>query len=157
MLTDAAPPRSRAALYDASHHRPRFADVTDEAANQRAVESYEAHERWLSDAWRTPSGQMQQPPVNGNGDGDDEDDNDPDAVAEAARQAYIDRVSNAWRTPVGKAAASRAIAGPSGATAVEAQRRRWNAESAAKDAALADRDVAYNEYIHRLTTAWKRP
>jgi hypothetical protein len=43
------------------------------------------------------------------------------------------------------------------ATAVEAQRRRWNAESPVKDAALADRDASYNEYIHRLTTAWKRP
>ena len=42
-------------------------------------------------------------------------------------------------------------------TAVEAQRRRWNGESPTKDAALADRDVSYNEYIHRLTTAWKRP
>jgi hypothetical protein len=26
-----------------------------------------------------------------------------------------------------------------------------------QNAALADRDVAYDEYIHRLTTAWKRP
>jgi hypothetical protein len=42
-------------------------------------------------------------------------------------------------------------------TAVEAQRRRWNAEIPAKDAALADRDVAYGEYLDYVQNAWKRP
>ena len=75
------------------------------------------------------------------------------------RDAYIRRLSNAWKSlPDLPARDPDDDDDPrAAATAVEAQRRRWNAESPAKDAALADRDVAYDEYIHRLTTAWKRP
>jgi hypothetical protein len=88
MLTDAAPPRSRPALYDASAHRPRYAEITDSAANRRAVAAYEAHNKWLADAWRSPDN----PPPD-----DDNDGADPDAAAEAARQAYIDHISGQWR------------------------------------------------------------
>ena len=78
---------------------------------------------------------------------------------ESPRDAYIRRVSNAWKTlPDLPARDPDDDDDPKAAAiAVEAQRRRWNAESPTKDAALADRDVSYNEYIHRLTTAWKRP
>ena len=85
-----------------------------------------------------PSGQMQPPP-------DDEDDDDL-----SPRDQYIQRLQTAYRTPIGQAS-------PSGADAVEALRRRWNAESPAKDAALADRDIAYGEYLDYLQNAWKRP
>ena len=60
-----------------------------------------------------------------------------------ARDAYIRRLGNAW-----KALPDLPARDPdddddpkAAATAVEAQRRRWNAESPTKDAALADRDT----------------
>jgi hypothetical protein len=141
MLTDGAPPpRSRAALYDASHHRPHFADLTDASLQdglRKAAEARDAWVRGLQDAWRTPSGQMQPPPNN------DDDDDDGDL---SPRDRYIQNLQTAYRTPIGN-----------GADAVEAQRRRWNAESPAKDAALADRDIAYGEYLDYLQNAWKRP
>jgi hypothetical protein len=142
MLTDAAPPRSRAALYDASHHRPHYAEVSDVAAEGRAVAAYEAHNKWLQDAWRGPANQPPEP-----------------EPGESERDAYIRRLGNAWKPlPDLPARDPDDDDDPrAAATAVEAQRRRWNAESPTKDAALADRDVVYDEYIHRLTTAWKRP
>jgi hypothetical protein len=73
---------------------------------------------------------------------------DDDALSPRAR--YIKGLQTAYRTPVGQA-------GPSGADAIEAQRRRWTAESPAKDAALADRDIAHGEYLDYLQNAWKRP
>jgi hypothetical protein len=135
MLTDAAPPPRRA-VFDARNHQPHYAEITDEAANRRAVESYEAHKRWLQDAWRGPNAQ---PPDNGGGDDDDD---------ESPRDRYVRRLQGACRTPIGSHGG--------GADAVEAQRRRWNAEIPAKDAALADRD-AYGEYLDYLQNAWKRP
>ena len=140
MLTDAAPPAPRAALYDANHHRPRAAVVDAADPHVRDAErAYYDRSKWLQDAWKTPSGQMQPPPD------DDDDDDDGDL---SPRDRYIQNLQTAYRTPIGNG---------NGADAVEAQRRNWNAESPAKDAALADRDIAYDEYIHRLTTAWKRP
>ena len=147
LLTDGMPewmPPKRRQLYDASHHRPHFADLTDASLQDGLRKAHEARDAWvrgLQDAWKTPSGQMQQPPDN------DHDDDDGDL---SPRDRYIQNLQTAYRTPIGQAS-------PSGADAIEAQRRRWNAEIPAKDAALADRDIAYNEYIHRLTTAWKRP
>jgi hypothetical protein len=86
MLMDSAPPPRRAALYDASHHRPRFAEISDDdAANRRAVESYEAHSKWLEDAWRGPAAQ---PPP------DEPDDDDDD---ESARDRYVREISNAYK------------------------------------------------------------
>jgi hypothetical protein len=148
LLTDAMPPAYRAAisrrpLYDANAHRPHFAVVDASDPHVRAAEAaYHEHNKWLQDAWR---GKGNPPP--------------PLKDGESPRDAYIRRLSNAW-----KALPDLPARDPdddddpkAAATAVEAQRRRWNAESPTKDAALADRDVAYNEYIHRLTTAWKRP
>ena len=37
MLTDSAPPQRRQ-LYDASHHRPHFADLTDASLQRRAAQ-----------------------------------------------------------------------------------------------------------------------
>jgi hypothetical protein len=149
MLTDAAP-RPRPVLFDASAHRPHYAVVDRADPHVRAAEAaYEARNAYLRDAWRTPS----VAPTTGAPEADQpDDDEDP-------RDAYIRRVSNAWRTPPDLPARDPDDGDDpkAAATAVEAQRRRWNAESPAKDAAVADRDVSYDEYIHRLTTAWKRP
>jgi hypothetical protein len=149
MLTDAAPPQRRQ-LYDASHHRPHFADLTDaslEDGLRKAAEARDAWIRGLQDAWKTPSGQMQQPPGPRTSGSNDDDDDDGDL---SPRDRYIQNLQTAYRTPIGQA-------GPSGADAIEAQRRRWNAEIPAKDAALADRDIAYGEYLDYLQNAWKRP
>ena len=149
-LTDAMSPDQRAAisrgsmLFDARNHQPHYAVVDASDPNVRAAErAYYERNAWLQDAWRGPDNP---PPP------DPEPDEDP-------RDAYIRRVSNAWKTlPDRPARDPDDDDDPkAAATAVEAQRRRWNAESPAKDAAVADRDVAYGEYIHRLTTAWKRP
>src|SRR5580704_167204 len=143
MLTDAAPPYRRA-VFDANAHRPHYAVIDAADPNVRAAErAYYERNAWLQDAWRGPDNP---PPP------DPEPDEDP-------RDAYIRRVSNAWKTlPDRPAHDPDDDDDPkAAATAVEAQRRRWNAETPAKDAALADRDASYNEYIHRLTTAWKRP
>jgi hypothetical protein len=67
---------------------------------------------------------------------------------------------SAYRTPPGQV-----VSDPNGkdddpgakANAIEAQRRRWTPEIPAKDAALADRDIAYGEYLDYLLNAWKRP
>ena len=140
-LTDLAPPRR--ALIDANAHRPHYAVVDASDPHVRAAEAaYHEHNKWLQDAWR---GKGNPPP--------------PLKDGESPRDAYIRRLSNAWKPqpdlPAGdpdddddpKAAA----------TAVEAQRRRWNAEIPAKDAALADRDVAYGEYLDYVQNVWKRP
>jgi hypothetical protein len=145
MLMDGMP-NPRPMLFDASRHRPHYV-VSDSAevrdAERAAARAYEAHNKWLQDAWR---GKGNPPPP-------------PLKDGESPRDAYIRRVSNAWKPlPDLPARDPDDDDDPkAAATAVEAQRRRWNAESPTKDAALADRDVSYNEYIHRLTTAWKRP
>ncbi len=96
-----------------------------DAAERRAVESYEAHKRWLSDAWRGPGS----PP--------------PLKDGKSPRDAYIRRLTNAWKplTDLPARNPDDDDDPKAAATAVEAQRRRWNAESPAKDAALADRDA----------------
>ena len=96
------------------------------------------------DAWRGPSN----PPPPGPRPG------------ESARDAYIRNLQSAYRTPRGQV-----VSDPDGedddprakANAIEAQRRRWTAETPAKDAAIADRDTAYGEYLDYLQNAWKRP
>jgi hypothetical protein len=69
-------------------------------------------------------------------------------------------MSNAWKT-----LPDLDLSDPDGedddpgakASATEAQRRRWTAESPAKDAAIVDRDIAYGEYLDCVQNAWKRP
>jgi hypothetical protein len=84
MLTDGMPDwasRSRPALYDASHHRPRSAVIDAADPHVREAErAYAERNAFLQDAWKTPSGQMQQPPDN------DDDDDDGDL---SPRDRYI--------------------------------------------------------------------
>jgi hypothetical protein len=138
LLTDGMPnwmPPKRRQLYDASAHRPHYAVVDQADPHVRDAErAYYERSKMLQDAWRGPANP---PPP------DDEDDGDL-----SPRDRYTRNLQTAYRRPIGNG---------NGADAIEAQRRRWNAEIPAKDAAIADRDVAYDEYIHRLTTAWKRP
>jgi hypothetical protein len=169
MLTDSMPPDYRAAIsrrrpvFDARNHQPHFAVVRDDAAHRRAVDAYEDRNKWLQDAWKSPSGQMQQAPDNGS-NGDDEDDDDL-----SPRDAYIQRLQGAYRTPIGNG---------NGADAIEAQRRRWTREDGgggrapmsvtfgqhapakfpAKDAAAgrALADAAYREYCDRISNGWRK-
>ena len=107
------------------------------------MESHEAHNKWLQDTWRGPGSRLA-----------------PAAMAgEDARDAYILRLGSAWKAlPDLPARAPDDDDDPkAAATALEAQRPRWNAESPTKDAALADRDLAYGEYLDYLQNAWKRP
>jgi hypothetical protein len=140
-LTDSAPPRR--ALFDANAHRPHYAVVDASDPHVRAAEAaYHEHNKWLQDAWR---GKGNPPP--------------PLKDGESPRDAYIRRLSNAW-TPQPDLPARDPDDDDdpkAAATAVEAQRRRWNAEIPAKDAALADRDAAYGEYLDYVQNAWKRP
>ena len=147
LLTDGMPdwmPPKRRQLYDASAHRPHYAVVDQADPYVRDAErAYYERSVQLENAWRGP-GNPPPPPLR---DG------------ESPRDAYIRQISNAWKAlPDLPARAPDDDDDPkAAATALEAQRPRWNAESPTKDAALADRDIAYDEYIHRLTTAWKRP
>jgi hypothetical protein len=145
MLMDGVP-NPRLMLNDASRHRPHqlVSDSTQvRDAEREAARSYEARNDFLRDAWRGSSA----PPLLAVRDG------------ESPRDAYIRRMSNAWKTlPDLPARDPDDDDDPeAAATAVEAQRRRWNAESPAKDAAIADRDVAYGEYLDYVQNAWKRP
>ena len=161
-MPDWMPPRPRAALYDASHHRPHFADLTDARLQdglRKAAEARDAWVRGLQDAWKTPSGQMQQPPDNDDDDDDDDGDLSP-------RDRYIQNLQTAYWMPIGQAS-------PSGADGVEAQRRRVTREGGGgglaprgvtfgqgptKDAAAgrALADQAYGEMCNRLEKAWRR-
>ena len=137
MLTDGMPdwmpPAPRAALYDASHHRPRYAVIDAADPHVREAErAYYDRNKWLQDAWRRPPMRRRRRPD----DDDDDDDLSP-------RDRYVRNLQTAYRTPIGS--------NGNGADAIEAQRRRWNAESPTKDAALADRDIAYGEYLDYLT------
>ena len=163
MLTDAAPssqPRFpafpaldayRMSDAEAQKHRPHALAVHGGRigdAMAAAEKAYEARSAWLRDAWRgrpfvrdqEGDGVAGSPTSTGEG----ADENDP----EAARREYIRRISNAYKEPYGD---------PSAADAIEAQRRRWTAESPAKDAALSDREAAYGEYLDYIKNAWRRP
>jgi hypothetical protein len=155
MMTDAAPP-SRPALYDRAAHRPRYAVV--DAADPAVIEAERAfRERndYLRDAWRTQaSGTGGAPHTTAPGADDDDDAKDVDAE----RAAYIDRISNAYK-------AGSYGGGNGDANAIEGQRRRWlspgatpgsDAAMVTKDAAVADRDQAYGEYLNRICNGWRR-
>ena len=85
------------------------------------------------------------------------------ARAEARRGQRGMRISGICRARIGRRGAKLfpTLTGrrrpEGGANAIEAQRRRWKAEIPAKDAAIADRDIAYGEYLDYLQNAWKRP
>ena len=174
MLTDSAPPAPRAALYDASHHRPRSAVIDAADPHVREAErAYYDRNKWLQDAWKTPSGQIQPPP-----DDDDDDDGSP----LSARDEYIRRTSNMWREPIGNGygsseadAIQRAFmrritpgARPGDEPdAIEAARRRRGTpgppgvtfgHGPTKDAAAgrALADAAYREYCDRISNGWRK-
>jgi hypothetical protein len=161
MLTDGQPPDwmrpPRRPLYDASQHRPRFATLDARDPNVMAAErAYEERNAYLRDAWRGPGN----PPPPALQDG------------QSARDQYIDRLTNAWRTPVGQADPDD---DDDGANDIEALRQAWispgatpgpgpgygdarpavSRETATKDAA-ADREQAYGEYIARISNGWRR-
>jgi hypothetical protein len=102
-------PQPRRPLYDARHYYPPRTYVGDSAAlraaERKAVEARDAWVRGLGDAWKQPSGQMQQPPDNSNPDGDEDDDGEP----LSPRDQYIQNLQGAYRTPVGNPYASGAI------------------------------------------------
>ena len=138
LLTDGMPDwmaMRRRQLFDANAHRPHFAVVRDDAAHRRAVDAYEDRNKWLQDAWKNPSGQMQQAPDNSDPDGDEDD-----GETLSPRDEYIRRTSNMWREPIGNGYSGEADAvqaafiariSPGGgarpgaeAEAIEAARRR---------------------------------
>jgi hypothetical protein len=152
MLTDSGLPpwleTPRRPLFDANTRRPHFAVVDRADPHVRAAEAaYEARNAFLRDAWRGPSNRP--PPALKNG--------------QSPRDQYIARLTNAWKTPPGS------VSGPDDddddPNPIEAQRRRWlspgatpgsDAATVTKDAAVADRDQAYGEYLDRISNAWRR-
>jgi hypothetical protein len=131
---------------EAARHRPHQAVLTDA---QRA-RSESARDQWvasLRDAWRSPQGVPMGP---GAPDYDKDDDNNGDDdldPVERARQDYIRRVTNGWRSDPRDPAAA--------ANKLEAMRRRV-AHERMDAATLADRDAAYDEYVERISNAWRR-
>jgi hypothetical protein len=93
----------------------------------------------VKDAWSHPVGGLPRSVPNREGD----DGLDPAAAAERARQDYIRRVTNDWKSGPRDPAAA--------ADRIEALRRRTMAEDAA-----ADGDAAYREYCARISTDWMR-
>jgi hypothetical protein len=134
---------ARLGAASAHNNRPHAARLTDadmrkrEAARQATIVE-------MRDAWKQPfgDGRLRFAGIDPNGDHDQDDDGDDDDSdpVEQARQAYIWRVSNDWRTNPA-AAANR----------TEALRRGTMAEDAA-----VDRDAAYREYCQRICNDWKR-
>jgi hypothetical protein len=174
----------------AAAHRPHEATLSLSDADIRAARSRSEHarEQWIrrmQDQWSEPIGGLPRKPPNGNGNGDDGDgnrdddnDSDPRSASERARDAWIERQSNAWRDPVGRGAyagpnPAHAYSGPSdyargvwsaqnairpgspyAAEQVEAARRKTTRESPTDGG--DDRARAYAEYCTRISTDWKR-
>jgi hypothetical protein len=160
-MPDRTPPRR--AVFDARNHRPRFADLTDPRLQDGLRAAADARAKCiaeLQDAWRTPIGGIggaahtTAPPA----DQPDEDDDDL-----SPRDRYIREISTAWRKPVGYGLRAAA-------NSIEALRQQWTSPGArpgpgmgydakphqTKDAAVADREAAYCEYVARLTNGWRR-
>ena len=136
MLTDSAPP-------DASMHRPHQIVATDSVelrdAERAARAAYDERSFRLENSWRGPATPMLPPLRDG----------------QSARDAYIERITNAYRTPTGRNDPADDIA---------ALQRRWASPGAtpgpgrrpAQDAGpRSDADQAYEEYSARLQGAWK--
>jgi hypothetical protein len=112
-------------------------DVKALAVQERA---YAERNDQLANAWRSPNNPPPPPLKKG----------------QSPRDAYIERVTNAYRTPTGR---------NDPADDVEALQRRWASPGATpgpgrrpmEDAAVgrADADEAYAEYCTRLQSAWK--
>jgi hypothetical protein len=163
-LTDGMPDwmqAPRRAVFDARHHRPRFADLTDARLQDGLKQAAEARSEWikgLQDAWRAPTGGALGLPVTTAppaAEPADDDDLSP-------RDAYIKRISSAWKTGNGNGASADNIAGltrswlspgarPGPGPGYSDARPAVSQETATKDAA-----DAYAEYVDRITNAWRR-
>jgi hypothetical protein len=171
----------------AAGHRPGQVSLTDSKVRYARTASEDARDAWImeqQDAWKgAATGPSPGDVINGPDDDDDAMDpgDAPAGVSEAdlERARWIDRMSNAWRDPVGRGAyagpdLSHGYGGPSGYAEgvwsaqnairpgsayavhqVEAARRKTTRESPT-DAALSDRDAAYGEYLDYIQNAWKR-
>jgi hypothetical protein len=170
-LTDGQPPEwmrtQRRPVFDASRHRPGPINVLGDAALKdaklAAMDAYEQRNDYLRDAWRTSTGgpggaaHTTAPPA---------DKPDPDDTM-SPRDRYIAGLQTAYRTPMGQAPAASA-------DNVAAISRNWLSPGArpggpgygdsgsrvsretmqdARDA--ADRDLAYAEYVTRISGAWR--
>jgi hypothetical protein len=135
-LTDAAP----SAIIDAYRPHQIGACDSDADAERDAANAYEERSAYLANAWRSPDNPPPPPLKKG----------------QSPRDAYIERVTNAWRAPTGR---------NDPADDVEALQRRWASQWATpgsarrpmEDAAAgrAEADQAYAEYCTRLQSAWK--
>jgi hypothetical protein len=142
---------------------PRCADLTDAQLQDGLRAAAAARAKYiaeLQDAWRTPIGGIggaahtTAPPADQ--PHDDDDDLSP-------RDRYIREISTAWQKPVGRGPRTAA------ANSIEALRQQWISPGArpgpgpgygakshqTKDAAVADREAAYDEYIDRISNAWR--
>ena len=111
----------------------------------RPEDARQAYIAQISDAWRGPGSELAPAPRTG----------------ESPRDAYIRRTSTAYKLLPDLSPPDDNDRGDddprAAANAIEAQRRRWTAESPAKDAALSDRDAAYGEYLDYIQNAYKKP
>ena len=152
-------------MFDARNHQPRSADLTDARLQDglhKAAAAYRERSERLQDAWRGPG----DPPPPALKDG------------QSPRDQYIDRITNAWRTPIGQAPDNGNGDGNGGdnfarsspdADNIERARQSWISPGAkpgggfgdarvlreTKDAAAA-RDEAYALYLDRLTNGWRK-
>jgi hypothetical protein len=158
MLTDSSPPPR--AVFDASAHRPRYAVVDRADPHVMAAErAYADHNAYLRDAWKTMGGgtggaaHTTAPPA-------DEQD------GESPRDAYVRRISSAWKTGNGNSHSADNIAAltrswlspgarPGPGPGYSDARPAVSRETATKDAA-ADREQAYAGYLDRLTNGWRK-
>jgi hypothetical protein len=165
-LTDGMPEwmPPRRPLFDARNHRPHFADLTDARLQDGLKQAAEARSEWikgLQDAWRTPTGGAGGLPVT-TAPGADRPDADDDNLS--PRDAYIKRISEAWKTGNGNGASADNIAGPTrswlspGATPGPSACYRDARPAVSRETkdAVADRDQAYGEYLDRISNAWRR-
>ena len=142
MLMDGMP-NPRPLLFDASMHRPHQIVATDSAqmrdARRASEDAYQARNFQLENAWRGPATPVLPLLVDG----------------QSPRDAYIERISNAYRTPTGRNDPADDIAG---------LQRRWASPGATpgpgrrptQDAGpRSGADQAYEEYCARLQAAWK--
>jgi len=150
-MPDITPPRR--AVFDARNHRPRFAVLGDaelQDARRRAAEARQEDIARICNAWRGPGAELAPPPMPG----------------ETARDAYVRRLQNAWKEPIGRGN------NPGAAEDIERKREQWlspGARPGVGDArpavsretatSLADaraaRDAAYDEMVKRNANAWR--
>jgi hypothetical protein len=141
-------------------HRPGYAQLTD----QQVADRERARSDWIkqtTDAWRSPQRDVvdarKRRPPDDDVDDDDEDTDDCSAgrnardartAAQDARDAYVRRLCDAWRTP------SCDAAGPDAGTQLLHRHLRGTEED---DNAAAAREKSYAAYKARLERAWRNP